>query len=410
MAPETRRTSSPQSIGRYLTETDSEAFFAERAERFKRHYQNLRATADDNASELREKWERAKQDYNDANFKRELDESYHLLCNFLTSHRNPKYPDLSVDQKNFIRYAMVEARYHEYAAKIGESKLYQYQKHTFKVKCVYSPSLADLCQDTFAVTAVDEGVKMKGEDTIIGTGVRQMNSRYKLVLTATPIKNRLPDVFRLAWWATGARAEAHARFPYPDSSAAREDFAEEFLVSEHNLTKEENSNRRYRKLTPQVCNIHRLWKLFAPIILRRRKKDFGENIVQKRRHVVRVPMGKEQAAVYKFHLDARYRDVNDRPAIGAQLQALRIAAANPTSHLLTRPDGDGKTRGNLRSTLSHIPKLVSCLKLIHQIMERGEQVVVFSAFRDSLDVLSARLTESGVNHCVLDACHQRNEA
>jgi SNF2 family DNA or RNA helicase len=117
---------------------------------------------------------------------------------------------------------------------------------------------------------------------------------------------------------------------------------------------------------------------------------------------VRVPMGKEQAAVYKFHLEARYRDINGRPAIGAQLQALRIAAANPTSHLLVRPEGDGKTRGSPRSNFSRIPKLVSCLKLIQQILERGEQVVVFSAFRDSLDVLSARLMESGVHHCVLD--------
>ena len=83
----------------------------------------------------------------------------------------------------------------------------------FKVKCVYSPSLADLCQDTFAACAIDEGVKMKGEDTVVGTGVRQINAKFKLVLTATPIKNRLPDVFRLAWWATGARPKAHARFP-----------------------------------------------------------------------------------------------------------------------------------------------------------------------------------------------------
>ena len=31
-----------------------------------------------------------------------------------------------------------------------------------KIKCVYSPTLADLCQDTFACVAVDEGVRMKG--------------------------------------------------------------------------------------------------------------------------------------------------------------------------------------------------------------------------------------------------------
>jgi hypothetical protein len=35
---------------------------------------------------------------------------------------------------------------------------------------------------------VDEGTKMKGEETVIGTGVRQITATYKLVLKATPIK------------------------------------------------------------------------------------------------------------------------------------------------------------------------------------------------------------------------------
>jgi hypothetical protein len=38
-----------------------------------------------------------------------------------------------------------------------------------------------------------EQLRHQGEDTIIGTGVRQMNSRFKIIMTATPIKNRLPD-------------------------------------------------------------------------------------------------------------------------------------------------------------------------------------------------------------------------
>jgi hypothetical protein len=274
----------------------------------------------------------------------------------------------------------------------------------FKVKCVYDPSLADLSQDAFACVCVDEGVRMKGEETEIGLGLRQMNPQYRFVLSATPIKNRLPDAFRLAWWATGARADAHARWPYPDSSAAREEFANEFLISERNLSKEQKSEskRRFVKLTPQVCNVHRLWKLFAPVILRRRKRDFGEDIVTKTRHVVRVPMGREQAAVYKFHLDAQYTDVNGRPAIGAQLQALRVAAANPCSELLTRPKFDFSTKGEPRSRQAHIPKLHAAFKLIAQILQRGEQCVVFSAFHDSLDVLSGRLQEAGVKHCVLD--------
>jgi len=113
-------------------------------------------------------------------------------------------------------------------------------------------------------------------------------------------------------------------------------------------------------------------------------------------------MGKEQAAVYAFHLEAKYRDKNGGPAIGAQLQALRVAAANPASELLERPDGDYKTKGEPRAKNTYIPKLHSALKLIQQCMARGEQTIVFSAFNDSLDVLSARLTEAGVAHCVAD--------
>ena len=273
-----------------------------------------------------------------------------------------------------------------------------------KIKCVYSPSLVDLCGDAFSVCAIDEGVKMKGEDTVVGTGVRQITAPYRLVLTATPIKNRLPDVFRLAWWATGGLPEAHARFPYPDSSGARDEFAQEFLISERNLSQERKSetSRRFRKLTPQVCNVHRLWKMFAPIILRRRKADFGEDIVPKTRQVVRAPLGTAQAETYRFHLLAKYTDKNGRPAMGAQLQALRVASANPCSEMLVRPTGDLRTPGEPRSKQLYIPKLHSALKLVQQILDDGGQVVVFSAFHDSLDALASRLQVAGVSHCVLD--------
>ena len=385
-----------------LTDIDAAEYFDERASLFERHYKRLVAMPTMTLPELRSCLNQALVEYanNDA-FKRELERSFDILEPFHCDAYNPGFSDLPPAKKAVVRSQMTTAMYQEYAASIGEGK---WCGKANKIKCVYSPSLADLCQDAFAACAIDEGVKMKGEATVIGTGVRQINAKYKLVLTATPIKNRLPDVFRLAWWATGARPKAHARFPYPDESAAREEFASTFLISERNLTKERDSekSRRFKKFTPQVCNVHRLWKMFAPIILRRRKADFGEDIVTKTRHVVRAPMGREQAAVYKFHLDAKYLDKNGGPAIGAQLQALRVAAANPASELLVRPDNDFKTPGQPRSRHTYIPKLHSALKLIQQCLARGEQAVIFSAFHDSLDVLAARLTEAGVPHCIAD--------
>ena len=384
-----------------LSQKDVEEFFQERGQRYAKHYDRLCVTPESCLAELKSKWFKARKDANQY-VQDELDESFYLLQDFAPMRNGLKsvgLHDLKPEQRNSVTGRFVEMAHKSMQQNLGMS-IYKSNLDR-EIKCVYSPTLADLCCDTFACVVADEGVKLKGEDTLVGKGVRQMNPKYRLILTATPIKNRLPDVFRLAWWAVGAHHSANPRFPFGNDDA--ETFAEEFLVTERNLSAEQRSEsgKRFVKKTPQVCNIHRLWKLFAPIILRRRKTDCGEELVKMNRHVVRVPMGKAQAEVYKYHLDAKYLDKNMRPALGAQLQALRVAAANPTSQLLERPAGD-MTKGTPRSNLSYIPKLASSLSLIQPILDRKEQVIVFSAFHDSLDALSARLSESGVKHVVLD--------
>lgn len=372
-----------------LAETDVKAWFARRGELFRREYRFLDATPETTLKDLHASW-MAKRKAAGENLIEELDNAYHCLEK-ITPLR-PGQP-LSPAQWQFIRSECAAAIHHEYLSSIGAMRN--------GIKCVYSPSLADLCQDCFGALVVDEGTKIKGEETIVSLGVRQINAPFRLVMSATPIKNRFPDVFRLAHLVCGGHAEPTPRFPYGDSS--RDDFAEEFLVSEKTIKVDDNGNklRGYSKLTPQVCNVHRAWKLFAPIILRRRKNNCGEDIVPKIRQIVRVPMGLSQAAVYQFHLNASYRDRHGKKAVGAQLQALRIAAANPASQLLERPPGC-LFPGTHRSSYAYIPKVATVLSLMAQVLERGEQVLVFGAFNDSLDMISARLREAGVKHLVLD--------
>ena len=275
------------------------------------------------------------------------------------------------------------------------------------VKCVFSPTLADLAMGFFRALVIDEGVKIKGEFTLIGLAARQLRTDHTLILSATPIKNRLPDIYRLAWLAAGGNFEATARFPYEDSSDDRDDFAKTFCVSERNLTKENESEsgRRFVKLTPQVCNVHRVWKLFGPLILRRRKKDIGQDLVTKTKRIIRVPMGLEQSRVYRYHLQAEYLDLNNRPAIGAQLQSLRAVAAAPTSGLLTRmplPRHLQDEHLPFCSRYSYTPKMAAILSLVDQALQRREQIILFSSLHEPLDVLSERLTQSGVRHVKLD--------
>lgn len=332
--------------------------------------------------------------------------------------KNAKFPDELDGTKTYTPVEKIvrlcKDRLQEFGEGVGQE--------VGGIRCVYSPCMADIIRKEFDCVVFDEGTKLKGEDTQIGAGCRLMAPRYRMVLTATPIKNRLPDIFWLAQWVAGGHREATPRWPYTMEPGEQDRFAAEFLVTERNLTKERQADilkgkaprtnkelrkkKRGGKVTADVCNIHRLWKLLAPNILRKRKADIGEYLVPMVFKPVRVPMGEKQALTYKYHLSAVYTDRNGNPVILPQLQALRSCAAAPNSGLLTvvphtmMVDDDRKMIPDcdrfFRSESDYTPKLAAALNIIADCMARGEQVVAFSAFHEPLDTLSRRLAQAGV--------------
>ena len=427
-------------------------FFAWRGFKWCGEYNLLGVNPDDSLEDLEQAFKRemeATDCIRDPNLaaraRAKLEDTQETLSNLMVPAKQgpPKYELLAKRQQDFVLRAFLREKIAEYETNNNSFKPARTDspgtpeadaKPVARIKCCYSPSLGDLCYNAFDCVCIDEGVKMKGEDTLVGKGVRAMTPKYRLILTATPVKNRLPDIFRLAWWASGGLAEAHARWPYADDSSERGKFAETFMVSERNLTKEDKARQqgdrptsgRFKKLTAEVCNVHRLWKLLGPIVLRRRKQDAGEDIVPRIRRVIRCDLGTLQHQVYQYHLQADYRDVHGQKAVGAQLQALRMAAADPSSeHLQTvpghnsRPCPDCKGKSTVenpcarcqnsgclplphRSGTAFIPKMATTLTLVQEILARQEQVVVFSAFNDPLDNLGRWLDEASVRHIKLD--------
>jgi SNF2 family DNA or RNA helicase len=79
--------------------------------------------------------------------------------------------------------------------------------------------------------------------------------------------------------------------------------------------------------------------------------------------------------------------------------ALRAVAAAPCSGSL----------GSVRSSKPFTPKVRACLEIVRGVLERGEQVVIFSPFHDPLDVLSGYLGAAGIPHDVLDGRMSQKE-
>ena len=273
---------------------------------------------------------------------------------------------------------------------------------THSIKCLFTPTLSTLLADCFDCVVCDEAVRLKSGVTYIASGVLGLRSRYRLALTGTPIKNRLPDIFFLASWVCGNSTEPTARWPYGNTTANRAAFANNHLVMEQNLTKEEKSRdegnfKSYRKQTNKITNVHRLWKLLGPIVARRRKDQIGNDIVNKLIHPIRVQPGTEQQAVYKWHLSNPPVCATPIAALGAQLQCLRQAALCPWSASLARHGHSGA-----KSAIKWSPKMLAILHLAADLMAKGEQLVVFSPFQEFSTALKAALMDASVPSLLLD--------
>lgn len=261
-------------------------------------------------------------------------------------------------------------------------------------------TLADVSKDAFDCIVVDEGVRLKSIKSLVSVGVRKMRAKYRLVLTATPIKNRLVDIFPLAAWSCHADETANERWPY--SPREIEKFKRDYMVIEENHTqrfehlRKTGQRKTFKKVTHNISNVSGLWRAFAPVVLRRRKDDCGEDIAKKVNQVVRVPLGLNQSKVYEYHLNPDRGNTEARYT----LQALRVAASDPTSQLLLARNTDDPTH-SYRSEHKYTPKIAAIMQLIDEIIARKEQVVVFSSLMDVLKIVAGYLEEAQIPYGTL---------
>lgn len=282
---------------------------------------------------------------------------------------------------------------------VGETRDYPHGR----ISCIHRPCMGRVLQTTFDAVVCDEATRIKGDHTYVSTGVRMMDPASRLVLTGTPIKNRLTDLFWLCQWAAGGHDDPTARWPYANTIEAKQSFASEHLVSERNLTKEaeaehEGKRRTYKKQTNEICGLHRLWKLLAPTVLRRRKAEVGKDLVEKRVIPMRVTMGKQQAELYQDHLSnpPKYTkdgdDMTELAALATQLGYLRQVAICPDSETVNRFTGAS----------GWVPKNAAILELVRERLAEGEQMVIFSPFQDYSTWITNTLKGSGVSTVKLD--------
>ncbi|MHB8492512.1 MAG: SNF2-related protein [Solirubrobacteraceae bacterium] len=151
------------------------------------------------------------------------------------------------------------------------------------------------------VICIDEGTLIKGDGSQRSKAIRGLRARNRLLATGTPISNYVNQIFWLMWWCLG---DSSLRFPYSYNGGLAA-FEADFCVIEYTYGRQgsETAHRREkRKVLPQITNVSRFWRLSAAAMIRRRKRDFGEPIVDCTLKTVRAPMGVCQQKLYEHWL------------------------------------------------------------------------------------------------------------
>jgi SNF2 family DNA or RNA helicase len=240
-----------------------------------------------------------------------------------------------------------------------------------------------LTAPTWDLVIADEAHRLKNPRSASARLARSLRARYMLLLTATPIENRLSDLFSLVSLVRpgllGSAAEFRVRHGGGDGARVR--------------------------------NVAALQLSLRELMVRHRRSEITVMLPRRLAETMRVAPGADEAELYRA-ISERVRD-EARQATTPRLMALRsmqqLAGSSPwaCTESLAKLGWDDLARS--AANVACPAKAIALLELLRRHQARGEKVVVFTAFRRTLHALAALLTDHGFDTAVYHGSLTRAE-
>lgn len=250
----------------------------------------------------------------------------------------------------------------------------------------YRRALSDaklLSQMQFRMLVIDESQYIKNSKSQTYKAIASFKALHRLLLTGTPIENKLSDLWAQMNIANphllGSEAAFHINYELP-------------IVRYSNLERSE-----------------KLQSTIAPYMLRRTKEKVAKDLPSITEQIVLCAMSEEQRIIYESEKSSSRNevllaqmagtvdrdDVEDELKVSASLlilQALtrlRMIAIDPQM-LSEYEDMKGKS-GKMNVVLEHL----------QSALDEGHKVLIFSSFVRDLNILASSLQEKGIIYSML---------
>lgn len=227
---------------------------------------------------------------------------------------------------------------------------------------------------------IDEAHRLKNETSTFSRTIRTFETRYRLLLTGTPLQNNLHELWALL------------NFLVPDVFASAEQFDEWF-----NLDIDDANEKN--KLIKQ------LHKILRPFMLRRLKADVEKTLPPKHETILFTGMSEMQKKLYRDILLRDFDALQGSNSSGSRTALLNIVMQlrKCAGHPYLFPGVEDRTLPPLGEHLiNHCGKMVLLDKLLRRLKERGHRVLLFTQMTRMLDIIEDYLVMRQFQYCRID--------
>lgn len=251
----------------------------------------------------------------------------------------------------------------------------QYDSSYFFTICNYEQVLRDINaieRARWDLIILDEGQRIKNWEAKTSQTIKALKSPYALVLTGTPLENRLEELFSVVEFIDDRRLGPAFRF-----------------YNRYRVTDQKGKLLGYR-------NLDELRGKLRPVLLRRARKQVMKELPSRTTEIRRIPPTDEQIQIHNGHkrivqtiISKRYISEMDLLRLQKALLMCRMVA-NSTFLVDKHPPG-------------YSSKLVELDLLIDQLMgENDRKIILFSEWTTMLGLIEPLLNKHKLDYVRLD--------
>ncbi|TWT30660.1 DEAD/DEAH box helicase [Blastopirellula retiformator] len=257
----------------------------------------------------------------------------------------------------------------------GAERAEQYASDAFFTICNYEQILRDhptVERVAWDLIILDEGQRIKNWESKTSRIITALQSRFALVLTGTPLENRLEELFTVASFVDDRRLGPAYRF-----------------LHRHRIVDDRGKVKGYR-------NLDELRETLKPILLRRTRGSVMRDLPERTTEVVRIQPTKEQLFMSEEYVQqaakiAAKKYLTEMDLIRLQKFLLMARMACDSTFLVNREEP------------AYSSKLATLAELLEQLAaEEDRKIVLFSEWTTMLGLIEDLLNKCGIDFVRLD--------